>query len=71
MPAATVERGSPNIAIPARDWRRETRHVGDEVHRHPAVTTILDVHGKTAGSTLSPLTEPPAERKFAFCSGYK
>jgi hypothetical protein len=28
-----------------------------EVHRQPAVTAILDVRGKTAGSTLSLLTE--------------
>jgi hypothetical protein len=39
-----------------------------EVHRHPAVTAILDVHGKTAGSTMSPLTENDNRRSIL---GYK
>jgi hypothetical protein len=33
-----------------------------EVHRHPAVTAILDVRRKTVGSTLSPLTEQNENR---------
>jgi hypothetical protein len=28
--------GSPNTADPARDWCRETRHIGEKVHRHPS-----------------------------------
>jgi hypothetical protein len=35
-----------------------------EVHRHPAVTAILDVHGKTAGSIMSPLTENDNRRSI-------
>jgi hypothetical protein len=32
--------------------------VAIEIHRYPAVAGTLDVHRKTAGSTLLPLTEP-------------
>jgi hypothetical protein len=28
-----------------------------EIHRYPAVAGTLDVHGKTTGSTLSPVTK--------------
>jgi hypothetical protein len=44
-----------------------------EVHRQPAVTAILDVRGKTAGSTLSVMAAVAAHREeFEFerhCSG--
>jgi hypothetical protein len=39
-----------------------------EVHRHPAVTAILDVRGKTVASTLSPVTENENRRSIL---GYK
>jgi hypothetical protein len=42
---ATVERGSPNAANPARDWCRERAMLAIEVDRHPAVIAILDVRG--------------------------
>jgi hypothetical protein len=39
-----------------------------EIHRYPAVAGTLDVHGKTAGSTMPPLTENDNRRSIL---GYK
>jgi hypothetical protein len=42
--------------------------VAVEIHRYPAVAGTLDVHGKTAGSIMSPLTENEKRRSIL---GYK
>jgi hypothetical protein len=38
--------------------------VAIEIQRYPAVAGTLDVHGKTAGSTMSPLTENDNRRSI-------
>jgi hypothetical protein len=55
---ATVERGSPNSASPARDWCRETRHVGDRGTPSPSSHHSRCSRHRWRARPCRPWTEP-------------
>jgi hypothetical protein len=69
---ATVERGSPNTASPARDWCRETRHLGDRGTPSPSSHPQFSMFAAyMAGSTLSSLNRaPPSTAATATVAGW-
>jgi hypothetical protein len=70
---ATVECGSPNTASSAAQLgigAVKRAMLAIEVHRHPAVTAILDFRGIDGGLDLVATDRaPPAERELADYSG--